>query len=76
MTQDPFVADAKVSPRKSSNKGYRDKKYSFREVQGKLSSERLVEKMALRQHSIETLNCFIIELKIHNRFKVQLPYER
>ena len=68
MTQDPFVSDAKVS----RNKGYRDKKYSFREVQGKLSSERLVEKMAL-QHSIEALNCFIIELKIHNRFKVHLP---
>ena len=76
MTQDPFVSDAKVSPRKSSNKGYRDKKYNFREVQGKLSSERLVEKMARRQHSMETLNCFIIELKIHYSFKVQLPYER
>lgn len=37
MTPDPFVSDAKVSPAKSSNKGYGDKN-SFREVQGKLSS--------------------------------------
>ena len=35
MTPDPFVSDVKVSPAKSSNKGYGDKN-SFREVQGKL----------------------------------------
>ena len=45
MIPDPFVSHAKVSLAKSSNKGCGQKW-----LQGKVSSDRPLETMALRQH--------------------------